>query len=120
VDFIHIGIEFESQARPVKVLQCRTLPREQGESGLFQQVHLPFLDEPVIEAAHAAEKIAEFHECNQRREVFGFIRRVMERHNLTEIGREVPVPREQTSAFAVSESQEQLLGFVKRDAFLAR
>ena len=50
MNFIHVGIQFEGEAGPVKSLEAGTLLRQDGEAILFQQVHLPIFNVAVVKS----------------------------------------------------------------------
>jgi len=58
VDFVHVGIQFEGEARPVKILQPRGMFGEERETGFFGQVHLPFFHIAVVQSVMRQSKSA--------------------------------------------------------------
>src|SRR5208282_1975494 len=117
VNVIHVGIQFKGEACPVEGLESAKLLGEDSEAPLLQQIDLAVFDVAVIQAAHAAEQVTNFHQRDQSRVISRCSGCMVHRDYFAEVGREFPFVGQQTAAFAVSESHDRFLGFVEWKAF---
>src|SRR5690348_13069130 len=85
MNLIHIGIEFEREPGPVEILQSFALLGEHGKARLFEEADLAVLDEAVVQAAHAAEQVAELYDGNQAGMLARYLAVVVLRHDLPQV-----------------------------------
>src|SRR5208282_267492 len=116
VNFVHVGIELESKASPVKFFERGGMLGEQSETGFLPEIHGTLLHVAVIQTAHPAKQIGELHQRNQSGMVDRFFRRVMKTHHLDEFRCEFPTLCEQTSTVTVRKTHALLLGLVQWNA----
>ena len=119
VHFVHVRVEFKSEASPIEILQLLTLFRQHTATGPLQQIDLALLDVTVVEAANATEQVAELNQRHQSGVVARLFGRVMQRYDFNQVAGEFPALGQQAPTFTVSESQNALLRFVERNTFRA-
>ena len=120
LDFVHVRVKFKGEARQVKLLQLRTLLRQNGKTSFFHHTDLPLLNVAAIESTHAAEQVAQAYQRDQSAMSIGFVGGMMKRDDLNQVGRKFPTLGEKAPTFTMRESEDLLFRFAQRNCFSLR